>query len=190
MNWKLREVVVTTVLSVVCGAMYMGWDFLFQVIGAGLSPLASAALNGFWWIASGLVMYIVRKPGAALLAETVGAIAEYALGSPYGIQAITIGLAQGLGVELWFLLTRYRSYSLFSLMMAAAVGGIGNTIYSYFYYGVKDYSILMQIGYLVITMASGAVLAGLLPKWVGDALYRTGVLRNFEIAKQTRKMAG
>jgi energy-coupling factor transport system permease protein len=187
MNWKLREVVVTAVLSVVCGAVYMGWDFLFQAVGAGLSPITSAAFNGFWWIASGLVAYIVRKPGAALLAEAIGGLAEFAFGSPYGYQAFTIGLAQGLGMELWFYITRYRSFSTLSLMAGAAIGGIGNTIYSYFAYGVNNYTVGMQIAYLLITMASGAILAGLLPTWVANALNRTGVLRNFEISKQNRK---
>ncbi|MDB5083156.1 MAG: ABC-type thiamin-related transport system, permease component 1 [Bacilli bacterium] len=181
MSWKLREIVVAAVLSVVCGAIYLGWDFLFQVVHAA-SPVAQAAFNGLWWIASGLVAYIVRKPGAALLAELVGAFAEFALGSPYGMAAVFIGLFQGLGAEIPFLATRYQKWGITTMMLSGAVGGIGNTFYSYYWQGVNQYSVGNMIGWLVVSMISGAILAGVLPKLIGDALKRTGVLRNFKIA--------
>ncbi len=183
MNWKLRDIVAATMLSVVSGAIYLGWDLLYKFVPSGVNPVVLAAFNGLWWIAGGIVPYIVRRPGAAVLAESIGGFVEFALGSPYGIQAFTIGIAQGLGIELGFALTRYRSYSLASMLFATALGGVGNYVYSYFYYGVDKYSGATQMGYLIVTMISGAILAGLISKLVGDALKRTGTLRNFAIAK-------
>jgi energy-coupling factor transport system substrate-specific component len=183
MQWKLRDIVVTAVLATACGAIYLAWDLLYKFVPSGLSPVASAGFNGLWWIAGGIVPYIIRRPGAALLAESIGGFVEFALGSPYGIQAFTIGIAQGLTLELGFAMGGYKRYTFSWMLFATAMGGIGNYIYSYFYYGVNDYTVPVQVGYLLVTMVSGAVLSGLLSKWVGDALKRTGVLRNFEIAR-------
>lgn len=189
MQWKLRDIVVAAVLAVVSGAVYLGWDLLFKFVPSSVNPIVLALFNGLWWIAAGIVPYIVRRPGAALLAESVGGLVEFLLGSPYGIQAFTIGIAQGLGVELGFAIGGWKRYSLGWMLFSTAMGGIGNYIYSYFYYGVNDYTPGLQIGYVIATLISGAVLAGLLSKLVGDALRRTGVLRNFAIAKEQGNVA-
>lgn len=179
MQWKMRDIVLTAVFSAIAGAIYLGWDFLFKALPPVVNPVAQASFNGLWWIAGGIVPFVIRRPGAALLAEAIGGFVEFALGSPYGIQAFTIGIAQGLGIELGFYLGRYRHYGPWWLMLSCALGGIGNFIYSYFYYGVNQYSAGNQVGYLVVTMISGAVLAGLLSWLVAKALVRTGVLANF-----------
>lgn len=184
MPWKMRDIVLTAVFAAICGAIYLGWDFLFKALPPVVNPVASASFNGLWWIAGGIVPFIIRKPGAALLAEAIGGFVEFALGSPYGVQAFTIGLAQGLTIELGFMIGRYRHYSLTWLLFACGLGGIGNYIYSYFYYSVNQYSIQNQVGYLVVSMISGAVLAGLLSWLIARALLRTGVLHNFAAGRQ------
>lgn len=179
MQWKMRDIVLTAVFSAMAGAIYLGWDFLFKALPPVVNPVAAASFNGLWWIAGGIVPYVIRRPGAALLAESVGGFVEFALGSPYGIQAFTIGIAQGLGIELGFMLGGYRRWGPGWLMMSCALGGVGNYLYSYFYYGVDAYSKANQAGYLIVTMISGAVLAGLLSWLLAKALFRTGVLANF-----------
>lgn len=185
MHWKLRDIVVAAVLAVVAGAVYLGWDIAFKFVPSSVNPVVLALFNGLWWVAAGIVPYIVRRPGAALLAESIGGLVEFLLGSPYGVQAFTIGIAQGLGVEAGFALGGWKRYGWGSMLFATALGGIGNYVYSYFYYGVNSYSAALQAGYLIASMLSGALLAGLLSKLLGDALRRTGVLRNFAIAQDS-----
>jgi energy-coupling factor transport system substrate-specific component len=187
-SWKMRDIVLTAIFSALSGAIYLGWDLLFKAVPI-VNPVASAAFNGLWWIAGGIVPFIVRRPGAALLAESIGGFMEFALGSPYGVQAFTIGIAQGLGIELGFLLGRYRRYGPAWMVLSCGLGGIGNYVYSYFYYGVRQYSVGNQVGYLVVTMISGAVLAGVLSWLVARALLRTGVLNNFAIVREARTEA-
>lgn len=190
MQWKMRDIVLTAIFSAIAGAIYLGWDFLFKVVPIS-NPVAAAAFNGLWWIAGGIVPFIVRRPGAALLAEAIGGFVEFALGSPYGVQAFTIGIAQGLGIELGFLLGRYQRYSAGWMILSCGLGGIGNYIYSYFYYGVNQYSVSNQVGYLVVTMISGAVLAGVLSWAIASGLRRTGVLSNFAAGRDwSRGAAG
>jgi energy-coupling factor transport system substrate-specific component len=188
-HWQLRDIVVMAVLATACGAIYLAWDLLYKFVPSSISPVASAGFNGLWWIAGAIVPYIIRRPGAALLAESIGGFVEFALGSPYGIQAFTIGIAQGLTIELAFAAGGYRRWGLPWMLFATAMGAVGNFVYSYFYYGVNEYTVPVQIGYFVVSMLSGAILAGLLSKWVGDALKRTGVLRNFEISRASQGSA-
>lgn len=187
--WKLRDVVLTVILSVVCGAVYMGWDYLAGLIPSAVSPAAWAAMNGMWWIASGLAAYIVRRPGVALLAGFASAFFEFAFGSPYGAGVLISGLLQGGGAEVGLLLLGWRRWNLGALMFSGLVGGIGNSIQWYFQYGGDKYSVGVVIGYIVITMVSGAIIAGLLPKLIGDALKRTGVVRNFELGRASSEKA-
>jgi energy-coupling factor transport system substrate-specific component len=191
MKWKMRDIVLTAILAAIAGALYLGWDFAYNVLPSGLNPVVGASFNGLWWIAGGIVPFIVRKPGAALLAEAIGGFVEFALGSPYGVQAFTIAIAQGLAIELGFLLGRYRHYGAGWMIFACGLGGIGNYVYSYFYYGVNQYTPVMQGEYLIVTMVSGAVLAGVISWAVARGLGRTGVLSNFAAGRDwSRGTAG
>lgn len=185
--WKLRDIVLAAILSVVCGAVYLGWDVLTQpLFSSAASPAVGAAVNGMWWIAAGLVPYIVRRPGAAFLAEVVSAFFEFAFGSPYGTGAIVSGIVQGLGAEAGFAAGGYRRYGTGSMFLAGALAGVGNSIQWLFQYGGVKYAPAVIVGYIAVTLVSGAVLGGGLPKKIGDALNRTGGLRNFELGRQTR----
>lgn len=184
--WKLREIVLGAILAVVFGVIYMGWDWLNSLLPTTLSPIVLGLFNGVWWMAAGLVAYIVRRPGAAFFAEVVSAFFEFAFGSPYGAGAMISGLLQGAGAEAGFALGRWRRYSVGMMVLSAALGGVGNTLQWYFQYGGNQYRVGIIVGYLLTTMLSGAVFAGLLPKLIGDALNRAGVLRNFELGRQTR----
>ncbi len=186
--WKLREIVVAVILSVVCGVIYVGWDYLYTFV-ATASPWVQGLINGMWWLASGLVAYIVRRPGAALLSELVAAITEAALGGTYGLSTLLSGLLQGGAMEIGFALFAWKRYNASTLMLSGALGGLGYFVQWYFQYGGNAYTLGNQLGFLVTTLLSGAILAGLLAKLVGDALYKTGALRNFEIAKQMRANA-
>ncbi|MBX6353237.1 MAG: ECF transporter S component [Thermoflavifilum sp.] len=186
--WKLREIIVAAILSVVCGVIYLGWDNLtMPLFSSTVSPAVQGLVNGVWWIAAGLVAYIVRRPFAAFLGGLVSAVVEFLLGSPYGTGAIISGLVQGGGAEVGLLLGGWRRWSLPWMMLSGAVGGIGNTLQWYFQYGGDKYSAGIVVGYLVTTCMSGAVIAGLIPKLIGDALRRAGVVRNFEIGRQARE---
>lgn len=187
--WKLRDIIVAVVLSAVCGAVYMGWDWVYGVTATGLNPVLQAAFNGLWWLAAGLVPYVIRRPGAALLSEVASSAFEFVLGSPYSLSVIISGLLQGLGAEAGFASGRWNRYSMGIMLLAGALAGFGYTIQAYFQYGANTYGPGLLIAFVLTTMLSGAVLGGALPKWIGDALYKTGALQNFEIARQARTTA-
>lgn len=180
--WKLRDVITMVVLSIVSGGIYRIWDVLTGIVPIVWVP-GNGLVNGLWWIAAGLVPYIVRRPGAALIAELVASSIELILGSNWGLAGMLSGLLQGVGAEIAFMMFAWRRYSSAIMMLSGALAGVGATLQWLFQYNGDHYSGSIIVLYSLFTLISGAVLGGLLPKWIGDALYRTGSLRNFEIAK-------
>ncbi|WAH35897.1 ECF transporter S component [Alicyclobacillus dauci] len=186
-RWKLRDVIIMVVLAIVSGALYKVWDILYTFIPA-VSVAGQAAMNGLWMIASVIVAYIIRRPGAALLAELVAASVELVLGGQWGLSNLTAGLLQGTGAEIGFILFLYRRYNLSSCMLSGALAGLGSVVQWYFQYGGDKMSAGNIVLYLIVTLVSGAVLGGYLPKLVGDALNRAGVVRNYAIAREAKAM--
>lgn len=186
--WKLRDVVITVILSIVCGVIFRFWDVIAPFITMAWVP-GQGLISGLWWIAATLIPYIIRRPGAAFVAEVVAAIIEFALASPYGVSGIYAGIIQGIGAEIAFMLFAWKKYNAPVLMLSGVLAGIGCIIQWYFVNGASKYSMAIILLYALCTVTSGAILGGLLPKWIGDALNRIGVVRNFEIGHANRRAA-
>ncbi|MFB5190285.1 ECF transporter S component [Alicyclobacillus fastidiosus] len=185
--WKLRDVIVMVVLAIVAGALYRVWDILYAFIPTAVYA-GQAAMTGLWMIASVLVAYIVRRPGAALLAELIAASVELVLGGQWGLSNLTAGLIQGIGAELAFLLFIYRGYHIVSCCLAGVLAALAAVLQWFFQYGGNALTAGTQVSYVIVALVSGALLGGVLPKLIAGALYRAGVLRNFAIAQQHRAM--
>jgi len=75
-KWRVVDIVVAAIIAVASGVIFWGWDIvctaplaLFEAVTPGFEGL----LNAFWLFAGPLAAIIVRKPGAALFAETLAA---------------------------------------------------------------------------------------------------------------------
>jgi energy-coupling factor transport system permease protein len=187
--WKLRDAVVTVILSIVCGGIYRIWDVVVAPLLTITWVPGQGLINGLWWIAAALIPYIVRRPGAAFFAEIIAAVVELVLGGNWGFGGVLSGILQGAGAELAFLLFRYRHWNASTMALSGILAGIGYSFQWYFQYGGHAFSLTTILLYTLLTMVSGALLGGILPKLIADALNRAGVVRNFEIGRQTRKNA-
>lgn len=179
--WALRDVVVVAVLAAVFGFLYwalvQAWGGL-QVAMGPLGDLAQNALMGGWIVVAPLAVFVVRRPGAGILAETAAAFVEFAfLGSPAGPTLLVAGLVQGGGAELAFAATRYRRYG-WPTFLASGVAAVtanflwAGTAADWWY---QDHLVLR----VVLQLLSGLVLTGALAKVLADGLLRTGVLDDF-----------
>jgi energy-coupling factor transport system substrate-specific component len=121
LGWRTRDIVVTAIIGVVFGLVFQVWNIIWGPFDAVFVffPPAKNLLYGVWLVPAVLAPLIVRKPGAALFAELVAAALSAFIGSQFGPDAILSGLVQGGAAELVFLLTRYRSWSLPVLALAA-----------------------------------------------------------------------
>jgi energy-coupling factor transport system substrate-specific component len=187
MNWNMREVVLTIVLSIVCGVLYLGWSTLWLPVSALVGPVGAEGMFGIWIIASPLIAFIIRKPGAALIAEVAAAAVEVFTGSHFGLSSLFIGLFQGIGAEIAFMLFRYKNYSLPVLMLSGVLAAIGSILYDFVANGLGYYTMNVLIATAALRMVSAAILGGLLAKIVAESLGKTGILHSYEMMKQRRR---
>ncbi|MFD1992165.1 ECF transporter S component [Paenibacillus nicotianae] len=187
MTWKMKEVVLTVILAVACGVIYLGWSTLWIPISALVGPVGAGFMFGIWIIASPIVAYIIRKPGAALIAEVAAAAVELLTGSHFGLSALLIGVFQGIGAEIAFALFGYKRYNLMTLMLSGALAAVGGVLYNLIANGFGYYTLQVLMTTLVIQVISGMILGGWLAKIIVEALCKTGVLDQYEIMKVRRK---
>jgi energy-coupling factor transport system substrate-specific component len=130
---------------------------------------------------------LVRKPGAAVFASTLAAAVSILLGSPYGGIIVIYGVVQGIGGELGFLLTRYRSFGWATAILAGITAGLSTSILDLsLYYPVSaDYPFWsFTAPYTLFTVLSSVLLAGIVGLLLVRALARTGALSAFAAGRR------
>lgn len=185
-HWTQRETVIVAALGIVFAVLYLGWVQLWLLLQAAIGPLSLDLLFGFWCVVSVVAAYIIRKPFVAFGSEVIAAIAEVLTGNPAGLILVLTGIVQGAGAELPFALTRWRNYRLPTLLASGASAAIFSFVYTWirFSYGTLSPGLLITM--LALRVLSGVLLAGLLGKVIGDALYRTGVLSGLAVDADKR----
>jgi len=189
-SWKLKEVVLMSLFSVVFGIVYLLFLHVGNIWAGFIGPIAYEWIFGIWFIVSIICMYIIRKPGAAVISETIAAAIEVLLGNAVGPRLILSGIIQGLGAEAAFAATRYRRFDIWVLMLAGVGASVFSFTYGYFLGGFTVFStgyVLLMLG---IRIMSGAVIAGIGGKAVVDGLLVTGSLRGYAITRAKKGEAG
>ena len=182
-QWKTRDLIVTAVIAVALGLIFMAYGVLYLALAGPLGQVGIMLLLGFYYLTGILVPYVVRRPGAALLSSFLAAFTELLAGSPFGIAAVWAGIIQGLGAEVVFAARGWKDYRLPVLIVAAIASGVFAFFYEYVLFSYGQLSAAVQLGLFFVRMPSAAILAGWLGKVLGDALARTGVLRGMAITK-------
>ncbi|PKR77132.1 thiamine permease [Halalkalibacillus sediminis] len=191
-NWKLKEIVLMSILGVVFALVYLLFFFFGQVIRNILTPFGLAAFGyeiifGIWFIVSIIAAYIIRKPGAAFTSEVIAGVVQVLVGSPAGPALILTAAVQGAGAELPFALTKWRDYRLRILVLA----GVSAAFFSFFWHLYSSGNIILApwliIATFVVRLISGALLAGVLGKWLSDQLAKTGVVRGYALGKEKQE---
>jgi energy-coupling factor transport system substrate-specific component len=183
LRWRTVDIVVTAVLGVAFGVVFWAWNLL----AALAVPPVSGLLNGVYLMPGVVAGLLVRKPGAAVFASTLAAAVSILLGSPYGGIIVIYGLVQGIGGELGFLLTRYRSFGWATAILAGITAGLSTSILDLsLYYPVSaDYPFWsFTAPYTLFTVLSGVLLAGIVGLLLVRALARTGALSAFAAGRR------
>lgn len=181
--WRTQDYVLLAILAMVFGAIYWAWLQPYLWVASIAAQVGQEAFFGLWFV-SGLVGgYIIRRPGAALLAETLAAFAEILLGAPAGPILLITGFMQALGPELVFAATGYRSWGWRTMALAGVAAALVALPWNWFRLGyfALDPSFLLVL--LVVRVASGAV-SGLAAKVVADLVAATGSLSSFALGRE------
>lgn len=181
-GWRVVDIVVAAVLAVAFGAVFQAWNVFWETTAWVLPPIRGV-VYGVWMLPAVLVPLVIRRPGAALLAETVAAIISALIGSQWGLLVIVYGLVQGGAAELVFALRLYRSWTLPTAVLAGAAAGLGGALLDLgFFYA--EWGGDWQFLYSVLVVGSSAVIAGVGSWLLVRALSRTGVLNPFPSGRE------
>lgn len=184
--YRTIDLVTVATLGVASGVVFWAWDQAWN----GLSTLALftappvlGLLVGPWLLAGVLGGLIVRKPGAALAAEFIGAAVEMLIGNQWGTSTLISGLLQGLGVEVVLALVLYKRFGAVVAAVGGALAGAFEIFYEWHaYYAAWTWN--YKLAYLGCTIVSGAILAGVVGWLLVRALAATGVLDAFGAGRE------
>lgn len=180
-KWRVIDIVVASIIAVASGVIFWAWDLVstapLTIFGA-VTPGFEGIVNGFWLFGGPLAAMIVRKPGAALYAETLAAFLELTLGNQWGVGgSLIVGITQGLFAEIGFLVFRYKVWNLVSAMLSTALAGVGCALY---YWLTNPAWGAVRVGWYMGTSIVSGLIFGLIVWLLMRALAATGVLDRFE----------
>ena len=139
-------------------------------------------LLGGWLLVAPVALAITRRPGSGIVAEVVASLVEVVfLGSPVGPVLVVSAALQGLGSELAFAATRYRSYGWRTFAVSGLLGAGLVFFFSAFRFGWYGQDLFTVR--LAVQLLSGLVLGGLLARVLVAALLRTGVVDDYAIGR-------
>lgn len=190
LRWTTADIAVGAALGVACGLVFWGFNYAYVVISPilrDLLPGFASVLHAFWYFSGPLALLIIRKPGAAVYVNLVGAVAELVLGNPYSFALVAVSAAlQGVASEIPFAVLRYRR---FNLPLAIASGAV--TAIEYGLYLIMTMYQGRGTAYIGIHMVSelvgGILVAGVMSWWLFVAIARTGALDRFASGRDRRR---
>ena len=187
-RFRTVDLLVTVLIGAAFGVAFLGYGQLYTLIGpltAAFKP-AEGLLAGIWFLPAVLAALLVRKPGAALLAEMVAAVLSMLLGSQWGWSTAVSGLMQGGGVELAFLLTRYRRFTLPVAVLGGVLAGLLEWGWEKIVY-YQEMSWLFSGTMLAFFLLSGALLCGVLGWAASRALIATGAVDSLASGREAAR---
>ena len=176
--WRTIDLLTAAVIGVVFGVAYWGWSSGYTALETPVSSLAGPAkglLGGPWLIAGVVGGLVVRRPGAALIAEFLAAAVSGLIGTQWGATVLLSGLLQGLGVEFALGLFVFKVFNVYVAALGGALAAAFETLYEWdAYWGGLDTD--WKLSYLGFFMVSGALVAGVGGWLLTRALATSGAL--------------
>ncbi len=187
-QWRVVDIVVASVIGVASGVIFWLWGQAWPTFDAlfAVAPGLSGLMAGGWLFAGVLGALVIRKPGAALYTEVVAAVVSMAVGTQWGFTTLIWGVVQGLATELGFALFVYLNWRLTAALVAGAVAGLSTGLLDTTFTSTAAYALEVRAIYVVCTVASGIVLAGLGSWLVMRALAASGALARFAAGREAR----
>jgi len=185
--FTLIEIIIMAIIGVINGVLGTPNAMLgrfFMTFSGSYGFLAFAVITGFFFISGPLCGYIIRKPGAATLAETMNGVAQVLSGNPNGIMVLGAGFLQGFMADLGFAFFGYRKWTLPVIALSGFLSPVLQEIPEVYFFGFGDMGIAWNLLALAIRMVSGAVYAVVLVRPIALALVKAGVLRGTAIARE------
>ncbi|WP_025846248.1 ECF transporter S component [Brevibacillus agri] len=72
--WRTKDLLMAGLLGVVFAIVIIGVNYVYMLATSLLGPIYSRILIGFYMLPGLIALYLIRKPVAGLLAETVAGL--------------------------------------------------------------------------------------------------------------------
>ncbi|MCU0495010.1 MAG: ECF transporter S component [Chloroflexaceae bacterium] len=180
-TWSTRDILVTAMIALTLGLVLAGVSYVYTVARSALGPAIGGAIFGAWFCLPGLLtMYMLRRPGAAFLAQVLVAFVQMPF-DPSGWVGAAPYLVNGVLCELPFLVTRYRRYGMGVFVCAGLLVNMLFLALGTLVFGAAN------LNWAVTAVAAGlALMTGVFIPWLarrlGDALIQRGVLDHVSAA--------
>ena len=189
MNYKLKDVLMIAVCAVLFGVIFLGATYAGGMLYGLLAPFGLASLGyepfyGIYFLGGAFALYVMRKPGAGIIAEILGAVIETLLGNFFGPIIILSGFVQGFGFELVIALKKYNKFDIVTLIEASVCCSVLTLIYNLIISGYNKIAVPVLALMLFVRIISAIIFDAFINKSVGDKLARAGVLNGYEISKE------
>jgi len=176
------DIVLMALLAVANGVMTSYTSLLNKLLTAAGGPIATSTIVGIYMIYGVLAMYIIRKPGTALVTFLIGATVQSLIGTSYGMaSAYVAALCYAVAVEGVFALFRYKRWDYVSVMTASLAAVPLWFVFAAYMFGYLKWGAPVLVAALAVRCVSGVVLCGVVAKWIGDRLARVGLLKSYAI---------
>lgn len=162
-RWSTSDIIAAAMIGVTFGVVYWGWSAAYTALETPLKSFLGPSiglLGGPWLIAGVIGGFVVRRPGAAVLAEVLAATVSALIGNQWGWTTILSGVLQGLGVEIALAVFLFRKFTPVVAILGGILAAGLEFIYEVFAYW-QGTTVGFKIGYLIFFALSGAVVAGL-----------------------------
>ena len=185
-HWRTVDLVTAAVLGVAFGVVFWGWGVVYTALTPLFTavPFVQSILSGVWLLPAVVAALVIRRPGAALLAELVAATVEALLGSHWGFSTLVSGAIQGVGVEIAVALFVWRRFGPAVAVLGGVLAALLEGVYELHAYYAGTWSFGFQVVYVACFVVSGAVVAGLGGWQVVRGLARTGALGAFAAGRE------
>jgi energy-coupling factor transport system substrate-specific component len=177
-KYSTRDIVILAVIAAIAGVVNTGMGNLWYLANSSLGPMGGALLQGSFMWAYVLVMWLVRRPGAALALGIIEAAVEILLGNASGVGTLGWGVTQGLAIEVVMAIAMYGKFDLVAAICAGAAASQFGTLWTAILFG-WDPAYARDVWLAVpINIVSGAILSGVIGYLLARAIGRTGLVRS------------
>src|SRR5258707_3619197 len=181
--WRTQDFVLLAIIAIVFGAIFWAWLAPYIWIEGVAAQPGAELFFGVWFTSGLLGGYILRRPGAAFLANTLTAAAEVLIGAPAGPVLLITGMMEALGAELVFAATGYRSWGWRTMLLAGVAAALVALPWNWFRLGYFALDPMLLIALLGVRAVSRG-LPGAAAKLLGDAIAATGSLNAYALGRE------
>ena len=134
-------------------------------------------------MAAAFGVYVMRKPGAGLIAELLAAVLECLFGNFFGPIIILSGLVQGFGFELIVALKGYKKFDRLTMIQGAVLCSVITLGYNLVISGYNQIAFPVLGLMLAVRIVSAIVFDGVITPLLADGLVKAGVLKGYAVAR-------